>query len=86
MKKEFKNFDKEINTRLNDVLKKDKQINPDYINEVIKSDLFYMFNNYFEVNFNDINVKIDVDENKKYDIKIVLLAERIKLMHTIPNT
>lgn len=82
-KKEFK-F-KTVNGRLNDVLKKDKQINPTFISEVIKSDFFYLINNYFEVEFCDININLDVDEKNSYDISINCKGNRIKLMKTIPN-
>lgn len=76
---------KTVKGRLNSVLKKDKQINHNYIKEVIKSDFFYMINNYFEVDFHDIDLKLDVDENNCYDITINCKASRIKLMRTIPE-
>ena len=41
----------ELANRLDNVIKKDKQINPQYMKEVIKSDIFYLLNNYFEVAF-----------------------------------
>ena len=80
-KKEIKKINfKDINSRLNYVLKKDKELNPDYIKEVIKSDVYYMLNNYFDVDFFDINIKIDVDDSKKYNIKIEALGDRLKIM------
>ena len=82
-KKEFK--DKSVNGRLNNVLKKDKQINPSFIKEVIKSDFFYLINNYFEVEFHDINLELDVDDNNAYDITINCKGSRIKMMRTIPD-
>lgn len=82
-KKEFK--DKSVNGRLNNVLKKDKQINPTFISEVIRSDFFYLINNYFEVEFHNVNLKLDVDDNNDYDICIKCKASRIKLMKTIPD-
>lgn len=74
---------KDINYRLNNVLKKDKEINPDYIKEVLKSDMYYLINNYFEVDFFDIDVKICVDENKKYNIRMEAKGDRLKVMKRI---
>ena len=57
--------------------------NPDFVKEVLKSDIFYLLNNFFEVNFFDIEVKISVNENKKYSINISALGDRLKLMKKI---
>ena len=53
--------------------------------DVIKSDFFYLINNYFEVDFNDINVEILVDEKNNYNINLTCLGDRIKLMRRIDN-
>ena len=82
-KKEFKDIS--VNGRLNNVLKKDKQINPTFITEVIKSDFFYLINNYFEVDFHDVNLDIDVDDNNNYSITIKCIGTRMKIMRTIPD-
>jgi len=74
---------KDVGYRLDNVLKKDKEINPDFVKEVLKSDIFYLLNNFFEVNFFDIEVKISVNENKKYSINISALGDRLKLMKKI---
>lgn len=82
-KKVFK--ENKVNTRLKSVLKKDKQINPKYVLEVIKSDFFYLINNYFEVEFAEIDLNLDVNENNDYQISVNCKASRIKLMKTIPE-
>ena len=84
-KKEISVLDNGTVSRLNDVLKKDKELNPKYITDVIKSDVYYMINNYFEVEFSDVAVKIDVDNHNQYNIVIDIKGDRLKIMRTIPN-
>ena len=84
-KKEISVLDNGAVSRLNDVLKKDKELNPKYITDVIKSDVYYMINNYFEVEFSDVDVKIDVDNHNQYNIVIDIKGDRLKIMRTIPN-
>lgn len=79
---EFKNIS--TNSRLNNVIKRDKQINPQYISEVIKSDFFYLINNYFEVEFGDIDLQIDVDDSNNYVIKVEAKGNRLKLFNSLP--
>ena len=75
----------ELINRLNNVIKKDKQINPQYMKDVIKSDIFYLLNNYFEVEFEDINISIDLAENNMYLININALGDRMKAMSILPH-
>ncbi len=75
----------ELVGRLNEVIKKDKQINPQYMKDVIRSDIFYLLNNYFEVEYDDVKVAIDVDNNNKYTMSIVAVGDRLKAMQIIPN-
>ena len=84
-KKEISVLDNGTVSRLNDVLKKDKELNPTYITDVVKSDVYYMINNYFEVEFSDVAVKIDVDNHNQYNIVIDIKGDRLKIMRTIPN-
>ena len=74
-----------VSKRLNNVLKKDKQLKPKLILEVIKSDFFYLINNYFDVEFKNIELDLDVDDNNVYDIIVKCKGSRIKLMKTIPD-
>jgi len=72
-------------TRLDNVIKKDKQINPQYIKDVIKSDLFYLLNNYFDVALTDIDLSINLTENNMYKINITAIADRLKAMQILPH-
>ncbi len=75
----------ELISRLDNVIKKDKKINPQYMKEVIKSDIFYLLNNYFEVEFGDINISIDLAENNLYSININAIGDRMKAMSILPR-
>lgn len=72
-----------LRNRLNTIIQKDKTDNRKYISNVIKSDVFYLINNYFEVDFKDIIIDIlNCDSN--YEINIHCKGDRIKLMKTLP--
>ena len=73
----------ELVNRLDNVIKKDKQINPQYMKDVIKSDIFYLLNNYFEVEYDDIDISIDLNENNKYSIKISSIGDRMKTFKVV---
>ena len=74
----------DLKQRLSAMIENDKKDNPKYLIDVIKSDFFYLINNYFEVAFDDIKVEINADKND-YAISILCVGERIKLMHTLPG-
>ena len=75
----------ELVNRLDNVIKKDKQINPQYMKEVIKSDIFYMLNNYFEVQFDDLDISIDLTDNNMYALKVSAVGDRMKIMQILPR-
>ena len=52
--------------------------------EVIKSDFYYLISNYFEVEMEDIRVEIGTVENQ-YFVQISCLGDRIKMVRTLPN-
>ena len=70
--------------RLNTIIQKNKETNPKYLIEVLKSDLYYLLNNYFEVDFDDIKLDITL-ENDKYLISANCLGDRIKLVKVLPS-
>ena len=74
----------DLKTRLKSVVQQDKKTNPKYLEEVIKSDFYYLISNYFEVDLMDINVEIGAEENKYY-IKIACIGDRMKIVRTLPN-
>ncbi len=73
----------DITKRLSSMMQKDKQTNPKYLLEVIKSDFFYLISNYFEVEYQDINVDIKL-EGEKYKICVESCGDRLKIMKTLP--
>ena len=75
----------ELVNRLDNVIKKDKQNNPQYMKEVIKSDIFYILNNYFEVQFDDIDISVDLTDNNMYNLRINAMGDRMKVMQILPR-
>ena len=75
----------ELVNRLDNVIKKDKQINPQYMKEVIKSDIFYLLNNYFEVAFDDIDISINLTDNNMYSLNINAVGDSMKAMQILPR-
>ncbi len=70
--------------RLDKIVQKDKENNPKYLIDVIKSDFFYLINNYFEVNFEDIALDIQPKDNS-YEIIVNCIGDRMKLAKTLPE-
>ena len=75
----------ELISRLDNLIKKDKKINPQYMKDVIKSDIFYLLNNYFEVKYSNIDVKIDLADNNMYTLSIGAVGDRMKAMQILPH-
>lgn len=68
--------------RLNSIIEKNKKINSTYISNILKSDFYYLINNYFEVDFD--NIKINVNEaDGQYLIGVECVGDRIKIAHNI---
>lgn len=74
----------DLKKRLDCLIRKDKSTNPKYIIDIIKSDFFYLINNYFEVPFESIDVDVNL-EHDYYKIQLNCLGERIKFMKTLPE-
>ena len=74
----------DLKKRLGCIIQKDKSSNPKYLIDVIKSDIYYLINNYFEIDFEDIDVTIDF-ENGKYKVNVFCLGERLKTMKVLPE-
>lgn len=74
----------DLKKRLNNIVQKDKENNPKYLIDVIKSDFFYLINNYFEVNFEDILLDIQPKENS-YEIIVNCIGDRMKLAKILPE-
>lgn len=74
----------DLKSRLNAIISKDKERNNKYLIEVIKSDLYYLLNNYFEVDFNDISLDVTV-ERDRYLITATCVGDRMKLVKVLPS-
>ncbi|MBR4998566.1 MAG: cell division topological specificity factor MinE [Clostridia bacterium] len=74
----------DLKQRLNNVIQKDKENNPKHLISVIKSDFYYLINNYFEVDFEDLNIAINLKDDK-YIISVECKGDRIKLMKCLPE-
>ena len=74
----------DLKKRLGSIVNKDKKTNHNYIIDVIKSDMYYLLNNYYEVDFDTISVNIELIE-EKYKISILALGERQKMMKVLPE-
>lgn len=74
----------DLKQRLSQVIQKDKVNNPKYIINVIKSDFYYLINNYFEVDFEDINIDVEVKDDK-YEIIVSCIGDRMKMMKALPE-
>lgn len=73
-----------IQQRLDSIIQKDKTNNPKYIINILRSDFFYLINNYFEVDFDDIKVEINF-ESEKYNLTISAVGDRLKAMKVLPE-
>lgn len=73
-----------LKKRLDSIIQKDKTKNQQYLVEILKSDIYYLLNNYFEADFDSINVSINIEE-EKYVVDINALAERMKTMKILPE-
>ena len=74
----------DLKKRLTDVIQKDKENNPKYLINVIKSDFYYLINNYFEVDFDDLDIAINLKDDK-YIIALNCKGDRMKLMKSLPE-
>ena len=74
----------DLKSRLKSIIQKDKENNPKYIVEIIKSDFYYLINNYLEVDFKDIDVEINLNQDR-YSIEIHSTGDRLKLPKTLPQ-
>ena len=73
----------DLKKRLSNVIQKDKENNPKHLINVIKSDFYYLINNYFEVNFEDLEIAINLKDDK-YIISLNCKGDRMKLMKALP--
>ncbi|MDR3293056.1 MAG: hypothetical protein LBT20_03010 [Clostridiales bacterium] len=64
--------------RLKNVLMIDKIKSPSGIEDLLKSDIYGLLDNYFEVIPESIDVRLNIDDDNLYDIKISVKARYVK--------
>lgn len=60
------------------MLKQDKETISKPLLQLIKSDIYQIVTNYFDLTLDDINISYEVDAVGKYKIDISLLSKRVK--------
>lgn len=70
--------------KLKKVLVNDKHINPNMINEVLKSDIFNLLLNYMDITEADIITKIELDEKGNYVFRCKAKSKRLKTIGILP--
>ncbi|NCB48675.1 MAG: hypothetical protein EOM55_03550 [Clostridia bacterium] len=64
--------------RLKNMLKQDKEKISLPLLSLMKSDIFQIVSNYFELRLEDMNICYFVDADGKYQIEIKLMSKRVK--------
>lgn len=64
--------------RIKNMLVIDKQINPDNVSRLIKSEVLYVLKNYIDVCAEDVDVDIFFNENGFYEFNINGVFKNIK--------
>lgn len=70
--------------KLKKVLINDKHQSPTRVNEILKSDVFAVLQNYMDISENDIISKIDLDQNGNYIFRCKAKATRLKTFGILP--
>ncbi len=65
-------------SRLKNVLVKNKEDNPLKIKNVLKSEILHILKNYMEVSAENLDLDIFVDNSGYYQLQVVAKARRIK--------
>ena len=64
--------------RIKDILKRDKEDFSPSLLTLIKSEIYQLLSNYFEIELSDINISYFVTEDGKYEFKITMQSNRLK--------
>ena len=72
-------------SRLRQVLINDKHFNPERLNAIISSDVYRVLENYFEVSPENVQARIDFDEQGNYIIRIKACSNRVKVLGILPE-
>lgn len=80
-------FEREMNDveRLKNVLISDKQFSPDFIEKVLKSDIYSLLNNYCVLSPENVSVKVDVQDDGTFKFNVVATSNRLKIFGNLPD-
>lgn len=79
---------REINTcedRLKAMMLIDKSSAPHRISKVLKAEMLYLLNNYFDLTADDLDLNISIDNNGNYCLNIVANARYLKVAYVIES-
>lgn len=69
--------------RAEQILLKDKMQETNCFTEVVRSDVYYILNNYFQVAEKSLSINVDVDDYGIYTININCKADKLKRVKTL---
>ena len=69
--------------RLKSMMVLDKSETPQKINKVLKAEILYLLNNYFDLTADDLDLNMALDENGNYCLNINAKARYLKVAYVI---
>lgn len=69
-------------TRLKNIISADKKENPIKIERLLKSEIYYILKNYFEINSEDMSLNLKINEDGKYQLQLNAISRSIKITQT----
>lgn len=69
--------------RVKNVLLSDKYTNPERLNEVIKSDIVSVLQNYMEISGEDVKLNFTLTDDGSYQLRLSASCRRLKLLNAI---
>mgnify|MGYP002711327105 FL=1 len=69
-------------TRLKKIISADKKENPIKIERLLKSEIYYILKNYFEINSEDMSLNLKINEDGKYQLQLNAISRSIKITQT----
>lgn len=81
----FDRLDDSAEERLKNVLISDKQICPQRLEKVLRSDAYSTLSNYCDVIPENLNVQVEVKKDGTYSFVITAIANRLKIFGSLPD-
>ena len=69
--------------RLKSMMVMDRSENPQKINKVLKAEILYLLNNYFDINSENLELDLGLDNNGEYILSITAKSRFLKIAHVI---